>query len=329
VSRAPQDAADQEGRGAAELVAQILSGSHQAAGRLISLVEDGAAEGRAALRLLYPRTGRAYTVGVTGPPGAGKSTLVDVLTRRIRAGGETVGIIAVDPTSPFTGGALLGDRVRMQDHATDPGVFVRSMATRGHLGGLAPATSEVIHILDAMGCAFVLIETVGAGQGEVEVVTAADTVIVVTVPGLGDAVQMLKAGIMEIGDLFVVNKADRPEVDRTVTEITMMLGQAPDRGWRPPVLRTVAIEGRGVDEVLEAVRAHRAHLEVGGLLADRRRQRRRGEVLRALEAQIREDVLSRAASDGTLEALLDQVQAGTLDPHGAAERLRRRLGERR
>jgi len=303
------------------LVAQVFAGSHQAAARLISLVEDGEREGLEALRTLYPRTGKAYTVGITGPPGAGKSTLVDALIKRIRAAGETVGIIAIDPTSPFTGGALLGDRVRMQDHATDPGVFVRSMATRGHLGGLAPATSDVIHILDALGCAFILIETVGAGQGEVEVVSAADTVIVVTVPGLGDAVQMLKAGIMEIGDLFVVNKADRPEADRAVTEINMMLGLAPERGWRPPALKTVAIGGEGVEEVLAAIRSHRAHLEAAGQLAERRRERRRGEVLHALEAQIREEVLAQARADGTLEAVVEQVADGRLDPHSAAKRL--------
>ena len=303
------------------LVAQVFAGSHQAAARLISLVEDGEREGLEALRTLYPRTGNAYTVGITGPPGAGKSTLVDALTKRIRAAGETVGIIAIDPTSPFTGGALLGDRVRMQDHATDPGVFVRSMATRGHLGGLAPATSDVIHILDALGCAFILIETVGAGQGEVEVVSAADTVIVVTVPGLGDAVQMLKAGIMEIGDLFVVNKADRPEADRAVTEINMMLGLAPERGWRPPALKTVAIGGEGVEEVLAAIRSHRAHLEAAGELTERRRERRRGEVLHALETQIREEVLARARADGTLETVVEQVADGRLDPHSAAKRL--------
>ena len=303
------------------LVAQVFAGSHQAAARLISLVEDGEREGLEALRTLYPRTGKAYTVGITGPPGAGKSTLVDALIKRIRAAGETVGIIAIDPTSPFTGGALLGDRVRMQDHATDPGVFVRSMATRGHLGGLAPATSDVIHILDALGCAFILIETVGAGQGEVEVVSAADTVIVVTVPGLGDAVQMLKAGIMEIGDLFVVNKADRPEADRAVTEINMMLGLAPERGWRPPALKTVAIGGEGVEEVLAAIRSHRAHLETAGQLTERRRERRRGEVLHALEAQIREEVLAQARADGTLEAVVEQVADGRLDPHSAAKRL--------
>jgi LAO/AO transport system kinase len=314
---------------AADLARQVLAGSHQAAARLISLVEDGVPAGQAALRALYPRTGKAQTVGVTGPPGAGKSTLVDGLTKRIRAEGGTVGIIAVDPTSPFSGGALLGDRVRMQGHATDPGVFVRSMATRGHLGGLAPATGDVTHILDALGCAFILIETVGAGQGEVEVVSAADTVIVVTVPGLGDAVQMLKAGIMEIGDLFVVNKADRPEADRAVTEINMMLGLAPERRWRPPVLRTVALTGQGVDEVLAAIRAHRASLEAAGELAGRRRERRRGEVLRALQALIRQDVLTWAETKGALAAVLDQVADGRLSPFAAARQLLRRRARSR
>ncbi len=308
-------------RSAADLAAQVLAGSHQAAARLISLVENGEREGLDALRTLYPRTGRAHSVGVTGPPGAGKSTLVDALTRRLRAEGSTVGIVAVDPTSPFTGGAVLGDRVRMQDHATDPGVFVRSMATRGALGGLAPASADVIHILDALGCGVILIETVGAGQGEVDVAAAADTVIVVTVPGLGDTVQMLKAGIMEIGDLFVVNKADRPEADRAVTEIKMMLGLAPERSWRPPVLKTVAVSGEGIEEVLRGVRAHRAHLEASGELARRRRERLRSEVLRVVEGRIRDEVLTRAQQGGLLEELLEAVAQGRLDPHSAGERL--------
>jgi len=305
------------------LVAQVLAGSHQAAARIISLVEDGEPAGREALRALLPHAGGAYTVGVTGPPGAGKSTLVDALTALLRAEGDRVGIIAVDPTSPFTGGALLADRVRMQAHATDPGVFVRSMATRGHLGGLAPATVDVVRILDAMGCGIILIETVGAGQGEVEVVSTADTVAVVTVPGLGDAVQTLKAGIMEIGDLFVVNKADRPDAERTATEINAMLRLAPPQGWRPPVLKTVALRGEGVGEVLEAIRGHRAYLEAAGLLAVRRRERRRAEILRALQTRISEEVVARARADGTLDALVEEVAQGRLDPHTAAGHLLR------
>lgn len=308
---------------AADLAAQVLAGSHQAAARLISLVENGEREGLAALRALYPHTGRAHSVGITGPPGAGKSTLVDAFTRRLRDEGSTVGIVAIDPTSPFTGGAVLGDRVRMQDHAADPGVFVRSMATRGALGGLAPATADVTHILDALGCAVILIETVGAGQGEVDVAAAADTVIVVTVPGLGDTVQTLKAGIMEIGDLFVVNKADRPEADRTVTGIKMMLGLAPERDWRPPVLKTVAVSGEGVEEVLLAVRAHHAHLETSGGLRQRRRERLRREVLRAVEERIRAEVLARTRQGGLFDEVLAEVADGRLDPHSAADRLTR------
>ncbi len=306
---------------AADLAAQVLAGSHQAAARLISLVENGEREGAAALRSLYPHTGQAHSIGITGPPGAGKSTLVDALIRRLRREGSMVGIVAIDPTSPFTGGAVLGDRVRMQDHATDPGVFVRSMATRGALGGLAPATADVIHILDALGCAHILIETVGAGQGEVDVAAAADTVIVVTVPGLGDTVQTLKAGIMEIGDLFVVNKADRPEADRTVTEIKMMLGLAPERPWRPPVLKTVAVSGEGVEELLAAVRSHRAHLEASGELRQRRRERLRREVLRAVEDRIRAQALARVRESGVLDEVLDAVTDGRLDPHSAADRV--------
>jgi len=200
------------------LLDDALSGSPQAVARVISLVEDGSSEGYALLRQLHPRTGRGYTVGITGPPGAGKSTIVDSLTRTLRTQGKRVAVVAVDPTSPFTGGALLGDRIRMQDHATDPGVFIRSMATRGSLGGLAPATSDVVRILDAMGYDVIFIETVGTGQAEVDVVRAADTVVIVLVPGLGDAVQTMKAGIMEIGEVFVINKADQGDADRTLTD---------------------------------------------------------------------------------------------------------------
>lgn len=308
----------------ADLLADVLGGNVQAAARLISLIEDGDPDGYALLRHLHGRTGRAYAVGVTGPPGAGKSTLVDALTRMLRADGRTVAVVAVDPTSPFTGGALLGDRIRMQDHATDPGVFIRSMATRGSLGGLAPSTTDVVRVLDAMGYDVIFIETVGTGQAEVDVVGAADTVLIVLVPGLGDTVQTMKAGIMEIGDIFVVNKADQGDADRTITEVKMMLALNPHPvGWHPPVLRAVAASGEGIDEVRTAIEAHRADQEATGALPERRRRRLRDEILRLVERRAAKKALDAATRSGRLDALAAQVTAGALDPYAAAEEILR------
>ncbi len=304
------------------LLEEVLAGSHQAAARLISLVEDGAPEGYALLRQLYPRTGRAYTIGITGPPGAGKSALVDAFTRALRRQGKTVGIVAVDPTSPFTGGAILGDRIRMQDHSTDSGVFIRSMATRGSLGGLAPATTDVVKVFDAMGFEVIFIETVGTGQAEVDIVGAADTVVIVLVAGLGDAVQTMKAGIMEIGEVFAVNKADQGDAGRTVAEVKMMLGLRPSpEGWHPPVLATVATAGEGVGELLAAVEDHRRFLEGHGLLEERRRRRRQAEILRVVELRTRERALEVARRSGRLDELTNRVYRGELDPYTAAEEI--------
>jgi len=295
----------------------VRHGSPQAAARLISLLESRSDEAVPALRALHRHTGRAHVVGVTGPPGAGKSTLVNALIRLLRAQGRRVGVVAIDPTSPFTGGAILGDRIRMQDHSTDSGVFVRSMATRGRLGGLAPATAGAVAVLDAYGCDVIFIETVGAGQAEVDIAGTADTVVLVTVPWLGDSVQTLKAGIMEIGDVFAVNKADRGEADKTAAEIEMMLGLAPDRGaWRPAVLRTVASEGRGAEEVLQALERHRAYLVDQGLLMARRQARRRREIIEIIE----ERFLARI-SGGRMDELVARVAAGEMDPYTAAEEL--------
>ena len=308
------------------LAQEVLRGSPQAVARLISLVENRPAEAVPMLRELHPHTGRGHIAGVTGPPGAGKSTLIDALVRLARRDGRRVGVVAVDPTSPFTGGAILGDRVRMQDHATDPGVFVRSMATRGYLGGLAPAASGAVEVLDAFGCDLILVETVGTGQAEVDIVRLADTVVVVTVPHLGDGVQTLKAGVMEIGDLFVVNKADQGDADRTAIEIKMMLGLAPnDRGWRPPVLLASAVDGTGVPAVLEEIARHRAYQEAHGLLDRRRKERRRQEILMIAEALVRRRLLDGGGSDA-LDALASRVSGGELDPYAAAESLVRRAG---
>ena len=303
------------------LAEAVLRGSPQAVARLISLAETRPAEAVRELRTLHPHTGRGYVLGVTGPPGTGKSTLIDALIRALRHRGRRVGVVAVDPTSPFTGGAILGDRIRMQDHTTDPGVFMRSMATHGHLGGLAPAAAAAVEVLDAYGCEVIMVETVGTGQAEVDIVSTADTVLVVTVPHLGDSIQTLKAGIMEIGDLFVVNKADRGEADRTAAEIKTMLGLAPDRsGWRPPVLLTTATQGAGVQELLQSVDQHRDYQEHHGLLQKRRQARRRQEILQILEERLRDQVLAHAGGD-RLDTLAARVARGEIDPYAAAEAL--------
>lgn len=302
------------------LASAVVAGSVQAAARLLTLIENDGEDAGVALRALFPHTGRAHVVGITGPPGSGKSTLVNAAVRVLRAQGRRVGVIAVDPSSPFTGGALLGDRIRMQDHSTDPEVFVRSMATRGSLGGLAPATGEAVAVLDAWGASTVFVETVGTGQAEVDVVSAADTVVVVSAPGLGDGVQTLKAGVMEIGDVFVVNKADRAEADRTVTDLKMVLAMAPEGAWRPPVLPTVATTGEGVAEVLGAISNHLRDLEQSGGLAARRKARWRREVVRAVEVRLRALTMGGAAAT-SLDGLVELVASGQLDPRGAALRL--------
>lgn len=305
-----------------QLVADVLAGSHKAAARVISLIENGTREGHELLRRLYPQTGRAFVIGITGSPGAGKSTLVDTLTTTLRRQGTTVGIVAIDPTSPFSGGAILGDRIRMQDHATDPGVFIRSMATRGSLGGLAPATTDVVKVLDAMGFQVIFIETVGTGQAEVDVIGAADTTVIVLVAGLGDTVQTIKAGIMEIGDIFAVNKADQGDADRTVAEVKMMLGlRPPADGWHPPVLQTIATSGTGVEQLIGAMMDHRHYLERHRIFEDRRRRRRRAEILRIIELRSRDRALEEAVQSGRLDDLTERVYRGELDPYTAAEQL--------
>ncbi len=310
-----------------DLVPGVLNGDRRALARLISLIEDDGPPARAALSALYPYTGRAHVVGVTGAPGTGKSTLVNELAKGYRARGATVGIVAVDPTSPFTGGALLGDRVRMRDLAGDPGIFIRSMATRGSLGGLARATGDVVRVLDAAGFTVVLVETVGVGQAEVDIARTAHTTIVVEAPGLGDDVQALKAGLMEIADILVVNKADRPGAAQTARALEAALdlgrnnaGHSRATAWRPPVLKTVALDGSGVGEVLEAIAAHREYLQASGLWSSRERARAREDLLRAVEGELLARLLC-TVGETELEDWVDRVVRRETDVYTAVQAL--------
>jgi len=301
-----------------------MAGDVRAIARGISLVENDGDEGPALVRDLFPRSGRAFLVGMTGAPGAGKSTLVDGLVARWRKAGRSVGVIAVDPTSPFSGGAMLGDRVRMQAHAQDAGVFIRSMATRGHLGGLARATADAAVVLDAAGKEIVAIETVGVGQDEVEIARTADVSIVVLVPGMGDDVQALKAGVMEIADIFVVNKADREGTDRTVADVESLLSlhAYQDGEWRPPIVRTQATAGVGFDELIEAIRRFS---EQKSIVSARRRQRAEVQLRAILSAKLLRQVESRVPP-AEMTTLVDRIVARSIDPYSAAGELLGRAG---
>jgi len=290
------------------------------------MVEDGA-EGLAELSAgLFPSTGRARTIGLTGSPGVGKSTLAGELVRGARARGLSAAVLAIDPTSPFTGGALLGDRVRMQDHATDPGVFIRSMATRGHLGGMALAAPEAVRILDASGKDVVIVETVGVGQAEVDVAAATDTTLVVVAPGWGDAVQVAKAGILEIADVFVVNKADREGADEAIRDLEQMLGLGPGLAWTPPVVKTAAANGEGVDELWGAIEAHRAHLEATGERRTREIARARAAFVAVLRERLLAGALDRLEAEmGRLESVAERIAAREADPYALADELAARL----
>ncbi len=310
-----------------DLVQKTLQGDIRAAARLMSMIENATQGAIPALKALYPHTGKAYVVGVTGPPGSGKSTLVDGITEELRRLDKSVGIVAVDPTSPFTGGAILADRIRMQRHSLDPGVFIRSMATRGHLGGLARATNDVVDILDAAGKDYVIIETVGVGQDEVEVVKAAHTSVVVAVPGMGDEIQAIKAGIMEIGDLFVVNKADRDGADKTVTEIEMMLhlGKATE-GWQPRVLKTVAVKGEGIAELTQTILEHQAFMQTAEGRRQKGKERSRWVFWELLQEQVTGRVVEKVIGNGTLDRLIERIAARETDPYSAVEEVLRKAG---
>ena len=318
------------------LVDRARKGDPRSVARLISLVENGSPLLREVTAALAPHTGQAYLVGLTGSPGVGKSTSTNALVSWFRSQGKRIGVLAVDPSSPFSGGALLGDRVRMQEHATDPEVFIRSMASRGHLGGLSAATPQALRVLDGAGCEVVLVETVGVGQSEVEIASAADSTVVLLAPGMGDGIQAAKAGILEIGDVYVVNKADRDGADATVRELHHMLALGARRGpddWRPPIVKTVAARGEGVEEFAEALAKHRDWLIGTGQLVVRRKARIAAEIealalgtLRArFNAQTRGDAASAdqggGQGKGRLLELADEVYDGTLDPFTAADAL--------
>ncbi len=311
-----------------DLITRLVAGDRRALARLVSLIENGAPESRPALAELHARGGHAHTVGVTGSPGAGKSTLVTQLTRELRRRDQRVAIIAVDPTSPFTGGAILGDRIRMVDLAGDPNVYIRSMASRGSMGGLASATRDVARALDAAGFDQIIIETVGAGQAEVEIVRAAQTVIVVTVPGMGDDIQALKAGILEIADIFCVNKADRPGADQTASELRMLLSLAAKGGpddWRPPILKTISATGEGVPELADALARHWRHLRATGQIVVRGERQARSEILALLYQTLLARLDARVGAE-RFDAIVSDVAARRADPYSAAEDLARAIG---
>ena len=308
------------------LVEGVLSGDYRSLGKAISLVEreDPAAE--RVLADLYGSTGNARIVGITGPPGAGKSTLVSGMAKHYRRQHKRIGIVAVDPTSPFSGGAILGDRIRMAELYTDRGVFIRSMATRGFMGGLAKATNDVVDLLDAAGFDIVLVETVGVGQDEVDVIRTVQTNVVVLVPGMGDDIQAIKAGIMEIGDVFVVNKADRPGADKTVTEVTMMMGLVEEHGdWMPPIVKTVASRGEGIAELDDAIRKHFEYLSTSGELDRRNRERVRIRINMLLKEKFMGRLIGETVTESDFEKILEDVLRKRSNPHDAAEDVIRRV----
>jgi LAO/AO transport system kinase len=322
---------------------RVLQGDVRAASRLMRNIDDGEAAATEALRELFPKTGRAYIIGITGSPGAGKSTLTDRLIAHVRKAGKTVGVLAVDPTSPFTGGAILGDRIRMQDHATDPGVFIRSLATRGNLGGLSRATGDCIRVMDAMGRDVIIVETVGVGQDEIDIAQMAHTTIVVAVPGMGDDIQAIKAGILEVADIFVVNKSDLDGADRVVRELRMMLElrhavkahpmsheaqSAGPREWEPPILKVVAARDQGVAELLKTIEEHRTFLDETGQRKVKERTRAAAQFVALLRERLLSSALSRLERErGRLEEVAGRIAERQADPYALAEELASQLAE--
>jgi LAO/AO transport system kinase len=309
------------GNTAAELAERLLAGDKRALARAISLVENDDPEGWALVREVYPQTGKAAVVGFTGPPGVGKSTLIGRLIEHARASDRDVAVLSIDPSSPFTQGALLGDRIRLADHFLDPGVFIRSMASRGSLGGLSEATLQAALLMDASGKDDVFLETVGVGQAEVDIIDHADTVVLVLMPGSGDSVQALKAGVMEIPDVIVVNKSDHPLTDTMVREIRGTLSLAPQEGWRVPIIKTEASRAEGIEELAEKIHEHHAFIEAEGTLAERRRRNLMNEVLALAATRLRRRLEAQVHDDESVQELLDEVVARRLDPASAAAKL--------
>lgn len=307
-------------------VDKLLEGDRRSAAKLITLIENEGPEKEEVMKRIYPHTGKTFVIGITGSPGAGKSSLVDEITKQIRAQNLKVGIIAVDPTSPFSGGALLGDRIRMQEHALDRGVFIRSMGTRGSLGGLARATKDVVKVLDAYGCDIVIIETVGVGQSELDIMHYADTTIVVLTPGAGDHIQTIKAGIMEIADIFVINKSDLGGIDRMKIDIEGMLDLSPlIKNWRPPVLATSTLDSKGIPELWEAIQKHREHSLSTGSYHTSVEKRLRLEVLEIVQQELKELIEYVALSNGQSKGLMEKVITRQVDPYSAAGELMQKI----
>ena len=309
------------GRTAADLAERLLDGDRRALARAISLVENDDPEGWALVREIYPKTGQAAVVGFTGPPGVGKSTLIGRLIENTRGRDRSVAVLSIDPSSPFTQGALLGDRIRLADHFLDPGVFIRSMASRGSLGGLSEATLQAALLMDASGKDDVFLETVGVGQAEVDIIDHADTVVLVLMPGSGDSIQALKAGVMEIPDVIVVNKTDHPLTDTMVREIRGVLSLGDQHGWRVPIVKTEASRAEGIEELVEKISEHRAYIEQEGTLAERRRRNLRNEVIALATARTRRKLEKHVSEDASVQELLDEVVARRLDPATAAAKL--------
>ncbi len=309
------------GRTAADLAERLLAGDKRALARAITLVENDDREGWDLVRQVYPRTGTAAMVGFTGPPGVGKSTLIGALTAHARKADRQVAVLSIDPSSPFTKGALLGDRIRLTEHFLDSGVFIRSMASRGSLGGLSEATLQTALLMDASGKDDIFLETVGIGQAEVNIIDHADTVVLVLMPGAGDSIQALKAGVMEIPDVIVVNKSDHPLTDTMIREIRGVLSLGPQKGWRVPILRTEASRGEGIEELAEQIDAHRAHIEEEGTLSERRRRNLMNEVVALAANRLRRELEESIHEDPEVQRLLDEVVARRLDPATAATKL--------